>query len=121
MTGSAMAVHDRSGASDRRYAQAARTLLGVAGALLSMLGLVFAAGGILYANDWSTLYPLAGLGLIVSGALVAKRNCAGAWTYTFVMAATFGLGTAFAAGGSHTAPGADAAHFPKAATKGGTQ
>jgi hypothetical protein len=116
-----MAVDDRSGGPDQRFTMAARTLLGIAGALVSIMGLVLAAGGLLSGNDESTLCPLAGLGLFVLGALVAKRNCAGAWTYTLLMAATFGLGTAFAGGGSLIDTGAGAVHFPNAGTKGVTE
>jgi hypothetical protein len=61
-------------ASDRHYAvAAARTLLGISGALISIIGFV----------------------LIVSGAVIAKHNRAGAWTYTALIAATFGLGLSF--------------------------
>lgn len=73
--------------SERHYEKATRTALAIAGVLTSVLGLVLAAGGYLSANG-SSFHMLAGIALIVTGALVARRNRAGAWTYLTVFAAT---------------------------------
>jgi hypothetical protein len=113
MRAKAKAIH--YDAFDRQYAVAARTLLGISGALLSIIGFVLAAGGLLSSVDDSTLYALVGFGLIVAGALIAKRNRAGAWTYTALMAATFGIGLSFAA------PPAAGTHFLNADMKGAAQ
>jgi len=72
----------------RQQRDAARTVLGFSGALLSIVGIVLAVGGLMSISDGSPFYCLAGIGLAVSGALVAKRNRAGAWTYLAVFAAT---------------------------------
>ena len=72
----------------RISAMTVRTLLGVAGVLLSIVGFVLAAGGLLSTFNGSAFYVLMGLGLIVSGALIAKRQRAGAWTYTAVLGGT---------------------------------
>jgi len=74
--------------SARQRQVAARTVLGFSGALLSIVGIVLATGGLMSASDGSAFYALTGLGLAISGALVAKRNRAGAWTYMAVFAAT---------------------------------
>jgi glucose dehydrogenase len=74
--------------SARQRQAAARAVLGFSGALLSMVGIVLATGGIMSASDGSAFYALTGLGLAISGALVAKRNRAGAWTYMAVFVAT---------------------------------
>lgn len=73
--------------SERHYEKATRTALAIAGVLTSVLGLVLAAGGYLSANG-SAFHMLAGIALIVTGALVARRNRAGVWTYLTVFAAT---------------------------------
>ena len=80
-------VQHRRNASDRRFDQAARTVLAISGALFSLVGFVLAVGGYL-SPQGSAFDVLAGLGLIVSGALVARRHRAGAWTYMLVFAGT---------------------------------
>lgn len=87
MRAAAKAVKYGRNASDRHYDQAARTALAIAGAFFSLVGLVLAAGGYLSVNG-SAFHILAGLGLIVSGALVARRHPAGACTYMLVFAGT---------------------------------
>ena len=86
MRSAAKAMKHRRIASDR-YDQAARTVLAIAGAMFSLVGFVLTAGGYLSLNG-SAFHILAGLGLIVSGALVARRHPAGAWTYMLVFAGT---------------------------------
>jgi len=82
----ALRVH-RS-ASARQYAVAARTVLGFSGAFISMAGIALAAAGLMSTFEGSAFYAVAGTGLAISGALLAKRNRAGAWTYLTVFAAT---------------------------------
>jgi len=74
--------------SARRYAIAKRTVLGFSGALISTAGIVLTAGGLMSASYGSVFYAVVGAGLTISGALLAKRNRAGAWTYLAVFAAT---------------------------------
>jgi glucose dehydrogenase len=88
MRSAANSVHFRRNASPRQYEAAARTVLAMCGALISILGLVLAIGGLLSPFDGSAFYLLTGVGLIVSGALFANRNRAGAWTYSVVFVAT---------------------------------
>ena len=87
MRGVAKAVQYRRKVSDRHYDRARRTVLSISGAMLSLLGLVLAAGGYLSSNG-SAFHIFVGLALIVSGALVARRRRAGAWTYMLVFAGT---------------------------------
>jgi glucose dehydrogenase len=84
----ANAVRFQRDKSDRQRQVAARTVLGFSGALLSIIGIVLAAGGLMSPFDGSAFYALTGFGLAISGALVAKRNRAGAWTFMAVFAAT---------------------------------
>lgn len=84
----AKAMPYRPNASDRHYDQAVRTVLAIAGAMFSLAGVLLAVGGYLSAFNGSAFHILAGLGLIVSGALVARRHPAGAWTYMLVFAGT---------------------------------
>jgi quinoprotein glucose dehydrogenase len=79
-------VQDRRPASDRTVDQAARVLLAIAGALSSLVGFVLAVGGYLSPQEGSVFYVFAGVGLMVSGAMVARRHRAGAWTYMVVFA-----------------------------------
>ena len=74
--------------SARRFEAAARAVLGFSGALLSIAGLILAAGGLISAFDGSAFYAVTGVGLTLSGALIAKRHRAGAWTYLAVFAVT---------------------------------
>lgn len=87
MRGAATAVQHRGKAPDRHYDQAVRTVLAVVGALFSLIGLVLAVGGYLTING-SAFHIFVGLGLIVSGALVARRHPAGVATYMLVFAAS---------------------------------
>ena len=87
MRGVAKAVHHRRNAPDRHYDRAAKTVLASAGALFSLVGLVLVIGGYLSFNG-SAFHIFAGLGLILSGALLSRRHPAGAWTYMLVFAAT---------------------------------
>ena len=84
----AKAARFRRDRSARQFEVAARTILGVSGAFLSIAGIVLTAGGLVSPFDGSAFYVVAGLGLTVSGALIAKRNRAGAWTYLAVFAVT---------------------------------
>lgn len=84
----AKAVLYRRDVSERQYARAVRTVLSIAGALFSVLGAILAVGGLLSPTYGSAFYVLSGLGLIVSGALVARRHRAGAWTFLAVFAGT---------------------------------
>ena len=74
--------------SVRQFETAARTVLGFSGAFLSIAGIVLTAGGLISAYEGSAFYIVTGLGLAISGALIAKRNRAGAWTYLGVFAVT---------------------------------
>ena len=87
MSSVAKAVHYRRNPSGRQLDRAGRTALAIAGALFSLIGLVLATGGY-YSPDGSAFQMLLGLGLVVSGALVARRHQAGAWTYMVVFAGT---------------------------------
>ena len=79
-------LYRRTG-SERQDDQAARTVLAISGALFSLTGAVLAIGGYL-SDDGSAFHILAGLGLIASGALVARRHQVGAWAYMAVFAGT---------------------------------
>lgn len=74
--------------SVRQFEAAARTVLGFSGAFLSIGGIILTAGGLMSAFDGSAFYAATGIGLTISGALIAKRNRAGAWTYLAVVAVT---------------------------------
>lgn len=84
----AKAARFRRDKSARQFEIAARTILGFSGAFLSIAGIVLAAGGLMSSFDGSAFYAVAGLGLTISGALIAKRHRAGAWTYLAVFAVT---------------------------------
>lgn len=88
MRAAAKSVRFQRDRSPRHYARAARTALGFSGALLSIAGIVLAAGGLMSEFDGSSFYTVTGVGLAISGALLAKRNRAGAWTYLLVFAGT---------------------------------
>lgn len=88
MKGVATAVRFRPDTSAQHSAVAARTALAISGALISIAGLVLAVGGILSPFEGAAFYALTGLGLIISGTLVARRRRAGAWTYLAVFALT---------------------------------
>jgi glucose dehydrogenase len=84
----AKAARIRRDKSAKQFEIAARTVLGFSGAFLSIAGIVVAAGGLMSTFDGSAFYAVTGLGLTVSGTLIAKRNRAGAWTYLGVFAVT---------------------------------
>ena len=89
--GVAKAMPNFGNAPDRHHDLAVRTILAIAGALFSLAGLTLALGSYWLGFDSAAFYILIGLGLVVSGALVARRHVAGAWTYMVVFAATVGL------------------------------
>jgi quinoprotein glucose dehydrogenase len=61
----------------------------VLGVVLLLIGMVLAVGGLqLAVLGGSLYYVLAGVGLIVSGVLMARRGIAGAWVYLGVFVAT---------------------------------
>ena len=80
-------VLHRRNASQRQHDQAVRTVLAISGALFSLIGTVLTVGGYLSING-SAFHIFVGVMLIVSGALVARRHRAGAWTYMLVFACT---------------------------------
>jgi glucose dehydrogenase len=84
----AKAARFRSDKSVQQFEIAARTVLAFSGALLSIAGVVLAIGGLISPFDGSAFDIVAGMGLTISGALIAKRNRAGAWTYLAVFAVT---------------------------------
>jgi len=84
----AKAVQFRRVVSGRHHALAARTALALAGAQFALIGLVLAIDGYLFRLDGSAFQLLVGLGLIVSGLLVARRKRVGAWTYMLVFVGT---------------------------------
>ena len=78
---------DRDATSSRLRAHPLITLLG---AVIALLGLTLLIGGIILATSGgSWYYLLAGLGLLVSGALMMLGRVAGAWWYWAVMLGTF--------------------------------
>ena len=87
MARAAKSVLHRRNASERQHDQAVRTVLAISGALFSLIGAVLAVGGYLSING-SAFHIFAGFLLIVSGAQVARRHRAGAWTYMFVVVGT---------------------------------
>jgi len=64
---------------------AARAALAVSGVLISLVGFVLAVGGDL-SLEGSALDVLAGLGLIVSGSLLAAKHRRGAWACALAFA-----------------------------------
>lgn len=88
-----MARHARSlrvirNPSRRQSAQAERLVLAIAGTAICILGLIIAAGGLLSPVTGSPFFVLAGVGLMISGALVARRIRAATVPYTLVFAGT---------------------------------
>ena len=84
----ARAVQFRVDNSAAHRALAVRTVLAIAGALMSLLGIVLAAGGLLSPYDGSAFCIFAGVGLFVSGVLVALRRRTGAWMSLVVFLVT---------------------------------
>lgn len=59
------------------------------GVLLGLIGLVLAGGGVWLASlGGSAYYLIAGLALVASGVLIARRNVLGVWLYTLVFLGT---------------------------------
>ena len=63
-------------------------MLAICGSLIALFGVVLAIIGAFSSLDSGSFLLFAGCGLILSGALLAKRHVAGAWTYMAVFAAT---------------------------------
>lgn len=84
----ARAVQFRVDNSAAHRALAVRTVLAIAGALISLLGIVLAAGGLLSPYDGSAFCAFAGVGLFLSGMLVAARQRTGAWIFLAVFLGT---------------------------------
>jgi quinoprotein glucose dehydrogenase len=74
--------------SRRAETRTMRSLLAVSGSIIALSGVVLAIGGASSTTDGGTFFIVAGFGLIMSGALLARRHVAGAWTYLAVFAAT---------------------------------
>ena len=99
----ARAVQFRVDNSAAHKALAVRTVLAIAGALISMLGIVLAVGGTLSPYDGSAFCTFAGLGLFLSGVLVALRQRAGAWMSLVVFLASLSWSLRNLDGGSSLA------------------
>lgn len=86
----AHSTHDRSESGGWSANQDATNWWAVIlGAVNLVLGLLIGAGGVwLIALGGSWYYGLAGLGLIVSGALLIRQRPAGAWLYVLIWALT---------------------------------
>lgn len=74
--------------SRRRPDPAPRSILAICGSLIALFGVVLATIGALSTQDSGSFVLFAGLGLILSGALLAKRHVAGAWSYMAVFGVT---------------------------------
>ena len=74
--------------SDGHRTQAERTILGMAGALLSIIGAVLAIGGYVSPFSGSAFYMFMGAAMIMSGLLIGRRHRFGVWTYMALFAAT---------------------------------
>ena len=71
--------------TERHNTLAARTLLVIAGQLTKLLGVVLAIAGFAHRVPY---HALAGLGLILAGALIGKANRAGTWAFMLVIVVT---------------------------------
>jgi len=65
-----------------------RSILAICGSLIALFGVVLATISALSSLDSDPFLLFAGFGLILSGALLAKRHAAGAWAYMAVFAGT---------------------------------
>lgn len=74
--------------AERHHNRTVRSLLAICGSMIALFGVVLAIGGAFSTLESGDFFLLAGFGLIISGALLAKRHAAGAWTYMAVFAAT---------------------------------
>lgn len=72
---------------DRHHARTMRSLLAICGSMIALLGVVVAGAGSISPSG-STFFIIMGFGLILSGALLARRNLAGAWSFMAVFVAT---------------------------------
>lgn len=72
----------------RHHNSTLRSLLAICGSMIALFGVALAIGSAFSALDGGDFFLFAGFGLITSGALLAKRHAAGAWTYMAVFAAT---------------------------------
>jgi quinoprotein glucose dehydrogenase len=88
MSMSIASVECRPGASKRLCPEWARSLLGIAGAFFAMMGVAMAVKAAFAGSGGSTYYWLAGIGLIISGLLLANRHIGGLWALLGVFAAT---------------------------------
>jgi glucose dehydrogenase len=87
MTVAQTAPNQRLLAPRHRRAGAAHPVLAVGGSMISLFGVGLAI--ISFSTlDGGDLFLFASLGLIASGALLARRNAAGVWTYMAVFLAT---------------------------------
>jgi glucose dehydrogenase len=84
----AKAVYYRRETRERHQQQAANAVLAISGALFSFFGLMLTASGYFSANYRSAFNVLAGFTLIVTGALVARRQRAALVAYAAVFAGT---------------------------------
>jgi len=87
MTVAQTAPNHRLLAHRRRRARAAHPVLAVGGSMISLLGVGLAIVSF-STLDGGDFFLFASLGLIASGALFARRNAAGVWTYMAVFLAT---------------------------------
>src|SRR5687768_4908965 len=81
-----------------------RSLLAISGSLIALFGVVLAIISASASLNSSSFILAAGLGLILSGALLAKRHAGGAWTYMGVFAATLAWSLEDAGLGGSTIP-----------------
>jgi quinoprotein glucose dehydrogenase len=73
----------------RRHADRGhRSVLAICGSLIALFGVVLATMGAFSSFDSGSFPQLAGCGLILSGALLARRHVTGAWAYMAVFAGT---------------------------------
>src|SRR5262245_19365678 len=87
MRGVARTIKYGRNASDGPFGRIVRPTLAISGAMFSLIGFALALAGYSLSGI-SALYLPAGLGLIVSGALLPRRHWAAAWTHMLVFAGT---------------------------------
>ena len=88
MAAQKVARSDRQTLLERHRSAAAGFALSLAGSLIASLGAGLAIGAAFSSFEASSFMMLAGFGLVVSGALLARRHPAGAWAYLAVFALT---------------------------------
>ena len=74
--------------SRQRLDSGHRFVLAICGSLIALAGVVVTTIGAFSSLDSGSFLQFAGCGLVLSGALLAKRHVAGAWTYMAVFAST---------------------------------